>query len=159
MDFITKDSGKRQEYASGMRRDVQDDKPDLFQWMPRSIPYKESLWYRAGMLANRGAQKYGRRNWEAAGSNPASADEEEERFKSSLLRHTMQAIHDETDEDHLAAVLFNAICLAMVQTKKKIREQEQMKFDAENCYICSEPLDNENLCIKAQCPNYLGGTQ
>lgn len=127
MDYKTLDSGQRKQYSSGMSRDSQDDKPDLYQWMPVSIPYKESLWYRAGMLANRGAQKYGRRNWELAGEDPKSAAEELERFKSSALRHMMQYLHGETDEDHSAAVMFNLIAAEMV--KYKI-DHRQMMHDA-----------------------------
>ena len=104
MDFITKDSGKRQGYASGMQRDLQDDKPSLYMWIPQDIPYNEQLWTRIGYLARRGAVKYGVRNMDKANS-----EEELERFKDSALRHMMQWITNETDEDHAAAVFFNIL--------------------------------------------------
>lgn len=114
MAFETKDSGKRVDYASGMRRDVQDDKPDLTQWMPDNVPYKESFWYRLGMAAQRGAAKYGRRNYQHANSQ-----EELERFKASAFRHMMQWYYGEEDEDHAVAVVFNLMCAEMVKYKLK----------------------------------------
>lgn len=71
--FITKDSGKRQDFDSGMRRDIQEGKPryDLC-YLPMFTRWAE--------LMDRGAEKYGERNWEKANSK-----EELERFKSSLL--------------------------------------------------------------------------
>jgi hypothetical protein len=114
-EFITKDSGKRQQYNSGMVRDLQDDKPDLYQWMPSNVPWgPDNMWYRLGMAAQRGANKYGRRNYEHANS-----PEELERFKASALRHLMQYIHGERDEDHAVACIFNLICAEMVEYKLK----------------------------------------
>lgn len=100
--FTTKDSGERIEFASGMRRDTQDDKPDLYLWIAHDIPYEYQLLTRAGRLARRGADKYGERNSECANSVA-----ELERFKSSAFRHFMQWISGEEDEDHSAAVFFN----------------------------------------------------
>jgi hypothetical protein len=47
----------------------------------------------------RGAEKYGERNWEQG--IPVS------RFYASALRHLMQWREGDSQEDHLAAVLFN----------------------------------------------------
>lgn len=95
MNFITKDSGKRQDYESGMRRDIQEGKPryDLI-WQPGLKRHAE--------LMARGADKYGERNWELANS-----EEEWRRFKASAFRHFMQWFNDELDEDHGSAVKFN----------------------------------------------------
>lgn len=101
MKYETKDSGKRQNYKSGMRRDVQEGKPDFFLCLT-DAPYEEQLLTRWAALMERGATKYGRRNWQLADS-----EEELERFKSSAFRHFMQWISGEDDEDHAAAVLFN----------------------------------------------------
>lgn len=99
--YETKDSGKRQEYASGMRRDLQDGKPD-FSLLLAEIPYDEQMLTRWAALMTRGAEKYGRRNWQMANST-----EELERFKASAFRHFVQWISGEDDEDHAAAVFFN----------------------------------------------------
>jgi len=76
--FITKDSGKRLNFKSGMVRNIDIDKPSLYYWIPQDIPYKEQVWTRLGHLATRGANKYGCRNMDKANSI-----EELERFRNS----------------------------------------------------------------------------
>jgi hypothetical protein len=122
--FITKDSGKRQEYQSGMRRDLQDNKPDLYLWMPKDIPYEEQFLTRAGYAARRGANKYGDRNFEKANST-----EELERFKSSALRHMFQWLNNETDEDHAVAIFFNLLSAEMVKYKLRVKNGDKRKDD------------------------------
>lgn len=109
--FETKDSGKRQEFSTGMKRDVQIDKPryDL-------IGSGWNLIKRWAELMGRGAIKYGELNFEKA-----ATDEELKRFKSSALRHMIQYFNGETDEDHAAAVCFNLAGAEMV--KMKLRSQ------------------------------------
>jgi len=46
MKFETKDSGKRINYRSGMRRDVAEGKPRFDLICPDKIPYNETLLYR-----------------------------------------------------------------------------------------------------------------
>jgi hypothetical protein len=118
-EFKTKDSGKRQEYKSGMRRDVQDNKPRFDLINPLDMPYDETLMYRWAMLLDRGMTKYGYRNWELANS-----EEELNRFKASAWRHFVQALSGETDEDHYAAVLFNLNAIVYLQWKLKTKEKE-----------------------------------
>jgi hypothetical protein len=113
-EFVTKDSGKRQEYSTGMKRDLQDSKSNIYLWMPKCIPYDEQLIVRAGYAAQRGANKYGERNFELA-----QTDEELERFKSSALRHMLQWICGDRTEDHAAAVLFNLTAAEMVLFKQR----------------------------------------
>jgi len=115
MTYITKDSGERQDYDSGMRRDVTTGKPDFYLCLTE-VPYEQQLLTRWAMLMTRGAEKYGRRNWQLANS-----EEELERFKSSAFRHFVQWIaNGEPDEDHAAAVLFN------------INAYETIKYKMEN---------------------------
>lgn len=101
-EYETKDSGQHAEYASGMRRDTQDGKPRFGLVLTKLQPYEEQMLTRYAALLARGAAKYEDRNWEAGDS-----EEELERAKDSLLRHTMQLLAGETDEDHAAAVWFN----------------------------------------------------
>lgn len=117
MPFTTKDSGVRHDYGSGMRRDTQEGKARFDLLIPLGIPYDEQFLTRAAQLMERGAVKYGFRNWEKANS-----PEELERFKGSALRHLMQYITGETDEDHASAVLFNL--LAAVTTEWRIACQQ-----------------------------------
>ena len=95
-DFVVKDSGKREEFPSGMRRDTEDGKPDytLIFDGPMIDRYAEHM--------TRGAAKYGRRNWQHANS-----EEEMERFRRSAFRHFRKWLAGERDEDHAAAVIFN----------------------------------------------------
>ena len=106
-DFVTKDSGVRQEYESGMRRDTQEGKAHFTLLMPLGVPYDAQFLTRVAQLMTRGMQKYGWRNWELADS-----DVELERFKGSALRHLMQYIAGETDEDHAAAVVVHLVDVA-----------------------------------------------
>lgn len=102
-EFITKDSGKRQDYPSGMRRDLQLNKPRY------DLIYRPVLKEWANLMA-RGAEKYGESNWMLANSV-----EELKRFKASGLRHMIQFLDGETDECHYAAVMFNlAACVYLM---------------------------------------------
>lgn len=93
--FITKDSGARKSFKSGMKRDTDDGKPQYdLVYLP--------MFKRWADLMARGAKKYGKHNWKKA-----NGDEELERFKSSAFRHFIQWFDGETDEDHAAAVFFN----------------------------------------------------
>jgi len=112
--YTTLDSGKRQEYTTGMRRDLQDGKPEFYLITPKLLPFEEQMLTRWAGLMTRGKEKYGSRNWELA-----KTDEELERFKSSAFRHFMQALAGETDEDHIAAVFFNMQAWAYVEWRLK----------------------------------------
>lgn len=112
--FITKDSGKRQLYKSGMNRDLQIDKPMFDLFIPLNQKYDETLIYRWAMLHKRGIDKYGWRNWEKANS-----EEEYFRFKASAFRHFIQWFCDELDEDHAAAILFNINAAEWLKNKLK----------------------------------------
>lgn len=122
MQYETKDSGERVEYSSGMHRDIQDGKPD-FSLLLTDLPYKEQLLTRWAELMERGATKYGRRNWQLA-----CTDEELERFKASAFRHFIQWISGENDEDHAAAVLFNINAAEYTKAKIKQRQLEEIPF-------------------------------
>ena len=91
------DSGKRQSFGKGMAiRDTADDKPrpDLIS------PFAEE---RQGHWLRMGAAKYAERNWE--NGMPFS------RCVASLKRHVMKYQQGKRDEDHLAAIMFNAMAL------------------------------------------------
>lgn len=106
--FTTKDSGKRVEFKSGMRRDTTEGKPryDL-------IPTE--LLKRLAELYARGAEKYGDENWKLANS-----EEEFKRFKASAYRHFIQWFSEwDTDEDHGVAVMWNIIAYEWLTKHKK----------------------------------------
>lgn len=94
--FQVKDSGQRQQFESGMVRDVTDDKIDY------SLALDGPMFQRLAEHLTKGAKKYEKRNW-----MQANGEAELERFRESALRHFLQWYWGETDEDHAAAVFFN----------------------------------------------------
>lgn len=119
-DFETKDSGTHLEYDSGMRRDSQDGKPRFALMLTKSQPYEEQMLTRYARLLARGAEKYSARNWEEGDS-----EVELERAQESLLRHAAQLVAGETDEDHAAAVWFNA--QAIEYFKWRIEQKHELE--------------------------------
>lgn len=164
--FETKDSGKRQTFATGMQRDSgeKDLYRELYGNLDSCLMSHDRLFHtwiadlliaaqhycnidpqrkylekiiilvhnieairkktmliggrclqldqRFAALMKRGAIKYNRGNWKKA-----KTEEELERFKDSLLRHTEQYVAGREDEDHATAILFNAGGCAMVSDK------------------------------------------
>lgn len=104
MIWLTKDSGKREVFASGLQRDS--------GLKPLYTEVYFPLVKRHAELMMRGAVKYERGNWKKACTH-----EDLERFKDGLFRHVNQYLAGETDEDHLAAILFNAHGCAMIEDK------------------------------------------
>ena len=108
--FETKDSGKRQEFSTGMKRDTQDNKARYDLVM--GLTQKDTLLKRWAELMARGAVKYDARNWEKA-----CTQEELDRFRASAWRHFVQAMSGEVDEDHFSAVCFNLNGMLYVMEK------------------------------------------
>lgn len=94
--YVTKDSGKRQEFDSGARRDTQDGKP-RYDLIPPA-PLK-----RLAELYERGLQKYGEGNWTKG--MPVS------RYLASAMRHLEDWRQGDDEEDHLAAVIWNVMAI------------------------------------------------
>jgi hypothetical protein len=95
--FQLNSSGSCQSFGKGKAvRDVADDKPrpDLIS------PFAEE---RQGHWLRMGAKRYAERNWELG--MPFS------RCVASLRRHIMKYQQGLRDEDHLAAIMFNAMAL------------------------------------------------
>lgn len=105
MDFVTKDSGVRETFETGMVRDTQSDKP-RYDLIDRAFLKR---W--ADLMA-RGAQKYGENNW-----RKASTDQELRRFEASAIRHIFQWLDGDRTEDHAVAVAFNLAGAEMVKEK------------------------------------------
>jgi len=105
-EFVTKDSGTREEYRSGMVRDTQSGKPRF------DLCYTGPMLHRWASLLMRGAEKYGENNWTLADS-----EEEATRFRSSAARHFAQWMNGERDEDHAAAVIFNVNAYEYTRSK------------------------------------------
>ena len=99
-----KDSGQREEFDTGSRRDTEEGKfrPDL-------IP--EYLKTRLGQHYTNGAAKYGDDNWKLG--QPIK------RYKKSLDRHLAAFERGDTDEDHESAIIWNMI--SIMWTREAIR--------------------------------------
>lgn len=139
---ITLDSGHREEYATGARRDSGGDKPIPLvgtnpTWVQviypgfifdRSLPLNTGFEKLEGItsltpslalnrleaLFQRGAEKYGTDNWQKG--IPL------QRYYESLARHLVEAWAGDTSEDHLAAILWNAS--AIMVTEYRIQNGE-----------------------------------
>jgi hypothetical protein len=94
--FVVKDSGKRLEFQSGMKRDVTEDKIDY------TLALDGPMFKRLAIHLTKGAKKYDKRNWMKANSL-----EEYQRFRESAMRHFLDWYNGLRDEDHAAGVLFN----------------------------------------------------
>lgn len=112
--FIVKDSGNRQQFASGMMRDTEQDK------IQYDLVFDGPLFERLAIHLTKGAKKYARRNWMKAGGQ-----EELERFRSSAIRHFYQWMRGDMDEDHFAAVVFNLNGYEYLREKLQEKEGSQ----------------------------------
>ena len=100
-----KDSGVRQNFDTGSRRDSRDGK-GRYDLLPV---------YALKRLARHfenGAKKYTERNWERG--QPLS------RYLDSAIRHAFEFLGGSRDEDHAAAAAWNILC--MIETEQRIRE-------------------------------------
>jgi hypothetical protein len=95
-NFTIKDSGERQEFASGMVRDVTEGKTDY------TLILDGPMFNRWAIHLTKGAKKYAKRNW-----MQANGQVELDRFRESALRHLIAWMEGHTDEDHAAATFFN----------------------------------------------------
>lgn len=118
-EFVVKDSGKREEYDTGMVRDTQDGKPRFSLMRPVGVPYEVQFMTRCADHMTKGAGKYGERNWEKA-----HTQKELDRFLDSAERHMEQYLAGATDEDHAAAVWFNLNAAETVRWKMKQEQAE-----------------------------------
>lgn len=100
-----KDSGERQEFSTGSKRDTNKGK-GRFDLIP---PYALK---RLAQHFENGAEKYGDRNWEKG--QPLA------RYLDSAIRHAYAFLGGSRDEDHLAAVAWNA--LAYIETERRIQQ-------------------------------------
>lgn len=116
-NFEVKDSGKRMEFDSGMVRDTPEGKVNFLRILDGP------MLDRWAAHLEKGAVKYpddpdGRANWLKA-NGPA----ELRRFQASALRHTLQWVRGDEDEDHAAAVMFNINGAEYVKERMRCESQ------------------------------------
>ena len=99
-----KDSGERQQFASGAVRDTQRGKGrfDLLAMfaLERLAKHYEN-----------GAAKYGDRNWEKGIP--------ESRYIDSAMRHLVKYVQGEDSEDNLAAAAWNIFCVMEFDERRR----------------------------------------
>jgi hypothetical protein len=95
-EYVTTDSGRRDEFDTGAVRDTREGKGRYDLISPFALR-------RVAQLYERGAAKYDARNWEKG--MPYT------RVFDSLVRHAFEWLEGQSAEDHLAAVVFNAMAL------------------------------------------------
>lgn len=101
--YELKDSGERQEFQTGARRDTQKGKGRFDLVSPVALE-------RLAKWLELGATKYGDRNWEKG--IPLS------RYMDSALRHLNKYLAGMRDEDHLAAAAFNVF--GLIHTERQV---------------------------------------
>ena len=101
--FALKDSGEREEFPTGSRRDTRIEKGRYDLYSPLALR-------RIALIYERGAAKYGDRNWERG--QPLM------RYLDSALRHVFSHIEGLRDEDHLGQAAWNL--LAALHTEEAI---------------------------------------
>lgn len=105
MEYQTKDSGEREVFVTGSQRDTRQGK-GRFDLIP-AYPIK-----RLAQLYERGAIKYGDRNWEKGQALS--------RYLDSAERHLNDWKEGDRSEDHLIACVWN--CIAYVWTEQAIKD-------------------------------------
>ena len=99
------DSGVREKFDTGSKRDTRDGK-GRFDLLPTRALLRLARHFEAG------AKKYGDRNWEKG--QPLS------RYMDSAIRHSFKYLQGERDEDHLIAAAWNLMCAAETEERVKI---------------------------------------
>lgn len=108
--YVTRDSGVREEFDTGSKRDSREGKGryDLIS----TVGIR-----RVAQLYERGAEKYDERNWEKG--QPIS------RFLDSALRHIFNYLDGEATEDHLAAGAWNLF--AAMHMEERMPEMQDLE--------------------------------
>lgn len=111
MGFEIKDSGQRQEFKSGMVRDIATGKVNFLKVLDGP------MYERWAAHLTKGAIKYpdvapGIANWTLA-----AGMEEYQRARESAARHFFQYLRGDRDEDHAAALFFNVNLMEFVKAK------------------------------------------
>ena len=114
--YVIHDSGRREEFPSGMVRDRREGKGRYDLISPFALR-------RLAGVYERGAVKYDERNWEKGAPYC--------RFLDSALRHIEQYLARETDEDHLAHCRWNLLCIMHFEELGRTDLDDRPKWERE----------------------------
>lgn len=115
--FEVKDSGKRQEFASGSLRDTAEGK---IKWSRITFGPMMRRW--AEHLTKAEA-KYPDPKPGIPNFSLISTEEELVRYRESAIRHFFSWFYGEMDEDHAAAVFFNINGCEIIKEKQRAKQQ------------------------------------
>ncbi len=115
MIYDTKDSGKREEMATGSVRDTREGKGRFDLISPFAMT-------RIAGVYERGATKYAARNWEKG--QPFS------RLLDSATRHLNSFAKGWVDEDHLAQAAWNLFCIMHFQEIGRVELDDMPHYQA-----------------------------
>lgn len=151
--FTTKDSGLRQDFATGARRDVETGKPKYSTlsptWLKKLVLAAEETpdcrldllpiegLVRLAALYGRGAKKYGEGNFEKG--IPFK------RVWDSAARHLFQYAEGDRSEDHAAAVAWNFFALMFYEAKIAAGELPRSLDDLQVLSSSSEAKASEEI--------------
>lgn len=116
-----KDSGQKRQFSTGSQRDFAGNK-EAMELLPYDLMMRVANWYKLG------ADKYGVNNWRLG--QPSTA------VFGSLMRHLTKYVMGYKDEDHLAAVVWNALCLMNNDTYHADNEEV---CDLDKLYVDGKP--------------------
>ena len=133
MSFEVKDSGKREEFISGMVRDTAEGKVDY------TLVLDGPMFERWATHLTRGAVKYDKRNW-----MKARGEAELSRFRESALRHFIAYLRGDEDEDHAAGVFFNINGVEYVKTRLEEAREEVVEIPHKVNRRAPRPNDDDD---------------
>lgn len=99
-------------YSGGGVRDVTEGKPRIDLMWPLGVPFEAQMLTRVGLWLERGMRKYAERNWERFHTQDAL-----NHAKASLSRHHGMYMSGDESEDHLAAIITNALFAGTIAWK------------------------------------------
>lgn len=106
--LIMRHGDSKTEFRTGAQRDTDKGKGNPSLISPVLI-------HRLGVLLHKGAEHYGPDNWMKGMPYRRTAD--------SIIRHIFQWLAGDTEEDHLAAVCFGAMCLMTYESDKVLDQK------------------------------------
>jgi hypothetical protein len=115
-DFRVIDTGDKKEFASGMVRNAATGKIEYDR------VFEGPLFERWAAHLTKGAAIYPDREDGSANWTLANGPAELIRFRKSAVRHFIQAMRGDDDEDHFAAVCFNLNGMLYVRSRMESSE-------------------------------------
>lgn len=106
-----KSSGETRAFKTGSIRDSVKGKPPM-ELLPDDLLMRVAVWYGLG------AEKYGDNNWRLG--------QPQKECLGSLKRHLAKWENGDRDEDHLSAIIFNA--LSIMNVEENFSEDEYLVF-------------------------------